>query len=271
MATVSEDASPPRGQIRRGFRIQSRVIGALIMRELHTRYGRENIGYLWLILEPMMLASMVALIHSRAPNHFGSDMKPVPFALVGYCNFMTFRSIANRAEGTIEANISLLFHRTISIFDLLLARAMLEAAGTLLAFTVLMGLAIAFGMALPPERPLIYMVGLIEMVWLSFGISMIVCSLTHNNRAAGRIVHPITYIMMPLSGAFFVIDVLPPQLRSILLKIPLAHIFETIRYGWFKSASPKYIDEAYLLAWILGTTLIGLLLISVTRRRIQLA
>ena len=46
----------------RGFSNQRKVIGALLMRELHTRYGRENVGYLWLILEPMMLAGAVPAV-----------------------------------------------------------------------------------------------------------------------------------------------------------------------------------------------------------------
>ena len=74
MATIIDDAQPRRGQMREGLRIQARVIGALMMREVHTRYGRENIGYLWLILEPMFLATAVGLLHARSPSHFGGDI-----------------------------------------------------------------------------------------------------------------------------------------------------------------------------------------------------
>lgn len=45
--------------------IQARVIGALILRELHTRYGRENIGYLWLVAEPLMLGTVISLLHNQ--------------------------------------------------------------------------------------------------------------------------------------------------------------------------------------------------------------
>ena len=36
-----------------GWRIQRRVIGALMIRELITRFGRENIGFLWVMVEPL--------------------------------------------------------------------------------------------------------------------------------------------------------------------------------------------------------------------------
>ncbi len=270
MASVSEELPRRRGVMREGLRIQTRVIGALMMRELHTRYGRENIGYLWLILEPLFLATAVGLIHARAPNHFGGDIKPVPAALIGYCNFMTFRSMLSRAEGALESNVSLFYHRTITPFDVLLARGLLEQAGTLLAFCVLMGLAVATGIANLPERPLIYGLGVLAMFLLSWGFSMVVCAITHERRSLGRIIHPIIYVLMPLSGAFFTMHALPRQVRDILLTIPLAHCYEIMRYGWFKSAKSFYIDLAYLSAWILGLILLGLLLLSVARKRIQM-
>lgn len=270
MASVSDDMQPRRGVMREGFRIQCRVIGALMMRELHTRYGRENIGYLWLILEPMFLATAVGLMHARSPSHFGGDIKPVPAALIGYCNFMTFRQIIGRAEGTLENNVSLFYHRTISPFDLLTARALLEQAGTLVAFCLLMGLAVATGIANPPERPLIYGAGVLLFFLLCFALSLVVCGITHERRAVGRMIHPVVYIMMPLSGAFFTMDALPKQIREVLLAIPLAHCYEMMRYGWFKSAKPDYIDLPYLGAWILGLTFIGLLLLSLARRRIHM-
>ena len=37
---------------RNGLRTQLRVTHALILRELLTRYGRHNGGFLWIFLEP---------------------------------------------------------------------------------------------------------------------------------------------------------------------------------------------------------------------------
>lgn len=267
---TTSDVQLPPGTHRHGARVQIRVIGALVMRELHTRYGRQNVGYIWLFLEPMMLAATVALLHAKSGLHLGGDIKPVPLALIGYCNFMTFRSIFSRAEGALEANLPLLNHRTVSVVDILVGRAILEAAGTWIAFVILIGLAIALGLANPPARPLILLVGMTSMVWLSFSLGMIVCAVTHERQSIGRLVHPLTYVMMPLSGAFFTMASLPDSIRKIFLVVPLAHIFEILRYGWFVSAHSEYIDPLYLLAWLLGSTLVGLLLLSLARQRIHM-
>ncbi len=271
MATASEEIVAPRARFRKGFTIQCRVIGALMMRELHTRYGRQNIGYLWLILEPMLLASMVGLIHARGLRYATTGIDPVPLSLVGYCNFQTFRTIFNRAEGTIEQNIHLMYHRQISILDILTARALLEAAGTWVAFAILIGFATAAGIADPPERPLMLLLGMVILLWLSFAGSLVICGVTHERKSIGRLVHPLSYILMPLSGAFFQLNALPKEARDILLWIPLPHIFELLRYGWFKAATVKYVDWFYLSEWLFLLTLLGLLLISVVRRRIHMA
>jgi capsular polysaccharide transport system permease protein len=271
MASVIDETIPQRSMMREGWRIQRRVIGALMMRELHMRYGRENIGYLWLILEPMLLATAVGLIHAQAPSHFGGDIKPVPLALIGYCNFMTFRSLVSRAEGALETNVSLFYHRTITPFDVLFSRALLEQAGTLIAFCLLMGLAVATGIANPPARPFAYGLGVLSMGLLSFGLSMIVCAITHERRSVGRIVHPMIYIMMPLSGAFFTMNHLPREVRDVLLALPLAHIYELMRYGWFNAAVPTYINPGYIAISVLGSLLVGLLSIAVTRKKIHMA
>ena len=76
--------------------------------------------------------------------------------------------------------------------------------------------------------------------------------------------------MMPLSGAFFTMDMLPGALRDMFLYSPLANIFEMLRYGWFHSASGEYFDTQYTLAWMLGMTLLGLILLSKARKRIHM-
>ena len=252
------------------FRIQCRVVGALMMRELHTRYGRENIGYLWLFLEPMLLASMISLLHARGGHAIGGDIKPVPLSLIGYCNFMMFRGMMTRAESVLHSNVTLLYHRTITILDLQLASALLDAFATFIAFSVLIAVAISFGIAEPPQRPLMFLFGVVLMLLLSLGIAMVICGLTYGNRSIGRLVHPLTYIMMPLSGAFFTMAQIPGPVRDLILTIPLAHVFELLRYGWFESATAEYISPMYLGGWIMGMWFVGLLLISIVRQRIHM-
>jgi capsular polysaccharide transport system permease protein len=261
----------PSGVFFRGLATQLRVIGALMMRELHTRYGRENIGYLWLIGEPLMLASVIAALHTSGRTEYGSDMKPLPFAVLGYTVFIMFRGIVNRSEGGLEANASLLYHRMVTIFDIVTARAVLEAAGTFLALVVLMVILVAFGLSNLPARPLYLFAAVVLMFWFSFAHSLIITAITHENRTIGRLVHPYSYFMIPLSGAFYQVQWIPHPYRDYLVWLPLPHIFELARYGQFRSADLRYFDGQYVVAACLILTVIGLVQIKTARAKIHLS
>lgn len=270
MSDIAVPRAPSRINWFAALRTQANVIGALILRELHTRYGRENVGYLWMILEPMTLAVGVALIHAAAPQHGVSDIQAVPFSTLGYCIFIMFRGIFNRAEGTIEANMPLLYHRMVTVFDFLFARALLEAAGTTATFFVLLFFGVSFGLCDWPYRPLHLLAGLAFMAWFSFAMSTLVCSATHENRLLGRLVHPISYLLMPVSGAFYMLIWIPEPYRSWLLWFPMPHIFELARYGQFRAATDRFYDINYLAGSCLVLTTLGLISLRIVRRHVHL-
>jgi capsular polysaccharide transport system permease protein len=254
----------------RGFEIQIRVVGALMMRELHTRYGRENIGYLWLIGEPLMLATVISSIHVGGHAPFGSDIKPLPFTVVGYTTFIMFRGIVNRSEGAMEANAPLLYHRMVTALDVTIARALIEACGTVLAYVILIILLSMTGLGALPVRPLYIYAGLGLMFWWSFVHSMIVTGISHDNRTIGRFVHPYTYFSIPFSGAFYQVEWIPQPYRSYLLWYPMPHILEIVRYGQFQSANLKYVDFGYVIFVCGIMTALGLICLRLMRSRIHL-
>lgn len=250
--------------------LQLDVIGALVMRELHTRYGRNNIGYLWLIGEPLMLATVIGALHAFQPGHLGSTMPPVAFSLVGYCVFIVFRGIFNRAEGLAEGNAPLLYHRMVSVLNVSIARAVLEGAGCVSAFIILYGMAILLGFADLPARPLYAMLGVMGMIWISFAWGLNVTWITHDKPTLGRLVHPISYFMMPLSGAFFAVEWMPTSIQHAANWFPLVNVFEITRYGMFELASDKHLFPGYLIACCSFFTYSGLLGIRRLRDRIHL-
>ncbi len=258
------------GTIRRGLSVQRSVIGALLMRELHTRYGRDNVGYLWLFLEPALLAVAVVLIHAGAHDEIGLSVEPVPFAILGYTAFIMFRSIFTRAESVIEANAPLLYHRQVTLFDMLFARALLELAGIVVVLVVLLAIAALTGLGAPPARPLMLIAGVGLLWWWSFALSLLICAGTNNNRLLTKFVHPVSYILLPLSGAFYMLEWLPQPWRDIMAKFPMTQMFELIRHGHFAAADARYVEPVYLLFWCLGLSFLGLLSLRAVRSHIHI-
>lgn len=252
--------------------IQGNVMHALMLRELHSRFGRENFGFLWLIIEPLMLASVISLIHHvTGGRHQEGGIDPGTLGLIGYTTFIVFRGIVNRAEGMFESNAQLLYHRNVTLLDIAMTRAVMESLGCMCAMVTLLGIYIAIGFADLPVRPLYLFAAFGLMTWLSFGLSLVVASATYDRRTAGRLVHPMTYFAMPVSGAFFTMEFLPIQLRSYLAWNPMVTIFEMARYGQFAPSSSEYIYTSYLVAWCVALTYIGLVMIRSVREKIHLA
>lgn len=258
------------GTFAKGFHTQMRVIGALLMRELHTRYGRENIGYLWLIGEPLMLASVMALLHTSGHTAYGSDIKPLPFIVVGYTTYIMFRGIVNRSDSALTANAPLLYHRMITIFDIVLSRAVLEMAGTFLAYTVLMALLWSLGLVALPARPLALYAAEALMFWYSLGNSMIIASVSFHNRTVERLIHPYAYFMIPVSASFYQVSMVPEPYRSYLMWVPIPHIMELARYGQFNSANLDYCNPWYVVGCCVVLTWVGLVVMRLYRDKIHL-
>lgn len=250
--------------------LQLHVVGALVLRELHTRFGRNNIGYLWLIGEPLMLATVIGSLHAFQPGHLGSSIPPVPMSLLGYCVFIIFRGVIGRSESLLEASMPLLYHRMISPLNLSIARLVIESAGCLSSLCILMGLAILMGYGTLPARPLYLFAGIGWMIWLSFAMGLIVTAYTLDRPTLGRLVHPITYFLMPLSGAFVPTEWLTPELQTIFDWNPMTGLFEYARYGMFENASDQHLFPGYITACCAIFTYIGLLGIRRVRDRIHL-
>ena len=268
LVTTPESGAP----FIRGLKTQARVIGALLLRELHTRYGRENIGYLWMVGEPMILAGAVAAIHgSEHATMFGSDFPVIPFAIIGYTTFIIFRSIFGRSAAALESNMPLLYHRVITIFDIRASRALLECASMTATMALLIGLAFMLGLSDLPYRPLNLMLALVLMTWFAFAVGMATCSLTYHSPLAERLVHPISYLLMPLSGAFFVLEWIPDPYQTILSYFPMTLILEEARYGMFQVAKDNFVDIPYIISCNLFLTLCGLLALRITRRHVHLS
>src|SRR6202789_1171942 len=106
MATTSEKS------FFQSLAIQFRVLHALMMREVITRYGRDNLGVLWLVGEPMIFTLGVATLWSAAKlTHGGTGIPIVAFAVTGYSSVLMWRNGTSHCIGGIDANTHLLFHR----------------------------------------------------------------------------------------------------------------------------------------------------------------
>jgi capsular polysaccharide transport system permease protein len=255
-------------QLSKGLRIQGRVIGALMMRELHTRYGRDNIGFIWVIVEPLMFAIGVETLWSLF-NRQEHGLPLVPFILTGYLPLVLWRHGNNRALTSVAANRGLLFHRQVKILDLLIARYTLEVAGVLLAFIVAYVLFWSVGLMKPPKYIWSIYCGWLLMIWFVGSTGLVLGALAELSDVVERIYQPMSYLMVPLSGCFWAAQWIPEKYRSLALLVPTVDAIELIRGGYFGEGLHTYTNVPYVCWFCSIEMLMGLLLVSYIRRRVK--
>lgn len=248
--------------------IQRRVVYALLMREIITRYGRHNIGFLWLFVEPMVFTLGVTALWTATKGAHGSDLPIVGFAVTGYSSVLLWRNVASRCAKAIEANGALLFHRNVKVIDIMLARIILEIAGATISFIVLSSIFIAVGLMALPADIFTMMIAWFLTAWFATGLALNVGVISELSEVFDRLWHAFTYILFPLSGAAFLVDWLPEMFRNVVLYVPMVHGTEMLRHGYYGDLVNTYENPSYLIIFCLVLTATGLFGIKYMSKRI---
>ena len=241
-------AEIPRAQaFWRGLAMQIRILHALIIRNLMVHYGRDNIGFLWLILEPMILCAGVISLRWFIQGHEEHGVALVPFLLSGYMPLTLWRHLTNGAQYLIRRNGGLLFHRRITVLDLYVATMAQEFVGCTLAFIVNYTALLFMGALDPIQDVGLFAGGWCLMAALGMGVAVGIVVLSETYEWFERFLQPFQYLMLPICGFFFMVDWLPDDVQKLAWWVPTVHCYEMIRAGFFGEAVTTYYTPAYPL------------------------
>jgi len=255
--------------LQRSFAIQRRVIGALVLREVITRYGRHNLGVLWMVVEPMMFTLGIVAVWSIIGIGSHSGLPLVPLALTGYTSILMWRNVASRCTQIMRANLPLMHHRNVRVLDMYIARIILEIGGILLSFLVLLGAFIVTGYMDFPRDILATALGLAMLAWFGVALAMIIGYVSEISEIVDRVWHVMVYLSLPVTGALYIVAWLPSDFQKIVLWFPMVHGAELLRSGIFGSAAQFYFDLPYLCLVNAIMTVLGLLFIRDLNKRAE--
>lgn len=246
------------GSLAASWEVQRRVVGALLRREILTRYGRHNIGFLWLFVEPMMFTLGVTAIWSALKALHGSHLPIAAFALTGYSSVLLWRNMPSRCVGAIGPNLALMYHRNVKVIDIMLARLLLEGSGATISFVVLGAIFSAIGLIELPEDVLMVAQAWMMTAWFGVSLAMLLGALAEEFEIVEKLWHPAAYLLFPLSGAAFLVDSLPKQMQEFVLLLPMVHGVEYLREGYFGSQVHTHHDLVYMALINLALTVLAL-------------
>jgi capsular polysaccharide transport system permease protein len=252
------------------LRRQQRVIGALVLRETRTRFGQSKLGYLWALVEPVMHVAVLALLYQAIMRQPLVGTSISLFFLSGLIPYFLFQKTAQQVGGAINANRALLHLALVKHLDVIIARALLELATTLIVLTILMMFLYAldqFGNTLID----VFALGkALTVAWLiGVGVGIFNAVLNTLVKSWNTIFGIVTRPLYLLSGVFFLAERLPPAYLSIVSWNPMLHAVEYFRSGIYPGYGRGFIDMGYLMAWAIIPVALGLAFLRLMRRQLS--
>lgn len=239
-----------------------RVVHALILREIKTRFGKQRLGYIWALLEPMLMVIVLVIVFSFRGRYTPPGMGLELFLITGIVPFLLFRKIMSSSISALASNRSLLTYPQVQINDIILARFLLESATSLVTFVIILMLVKLMNIdSVNIEFPLGVLAGFVMMALFGVGLGLGLSAL-----------YPIFPSIQPMSeallgrplfftsGAFFTADMLPEAARNFLLWNPLFHVIEYIRESFFVGIESAYFDPRYTLIFLILLLFMGMLM-----------
>lgn len=237
---------------------QLRVIGALILRDTRTRYGRSQLGYMWAIAEPLSYVAFMATLFAALGRHppFGSDN--ALFFASGILPFTLFATLSRSVSGSVEANRALLTYPIVKPVDALIARATLECATSIVVLIIMFsGITYLHNVDGPAQIDTIA-AAIFGIALLGIGVGMTNAAIEQVFPTWREVYSVLSRPLMLISAVFFTLDSLPPTARDFVAYIPVTHGVELFRTGYYSGYRSSALDVAYLYEFGLVMCLLGL-------------
>ena len=247
---------------------------ALFLREIITRFGRHNIGFMWLFAEPMIFTLGVTTVWNlMKAAHGGGAHGGIPitaFVLTGYSAILLWRNVPGRCVGALLPNFSLMYHRQVRAIDVYWARIGLEVVGASMSCVILTVFFVSFGLVKPPADYLTALAGWGLLSWYAASISILIGAWSEQSEIVDKLWHPAMYLLIPLSGSFFMVDELPPRFQAVVLWVPTVSCTELFREGYLGTAWKWHYDIPYVVIFNMVVMLLGLAQVRYVSRKLIL-
>jgi capsular polysaccharide transport system permease protein len=242
------------------MRAQGRILVAVMLRDVRTRFFGSAFGFLLAIAWPLshifILLAINAGIGRTAPY---GDSAALWFA-TGIVPFMAFNYMARFTMIGLVMNRPLLSFPVVKVSDILLARAILELlnAGVVVITTIL--IFALLGIEIAPIDPVqaSLALGACMLLGLGFGIVNGVIAALAPFWITGYALFSIA--MWIASGVLFVPDALPEFARYWLSFNPALQGIEWMRSAYYEGYGSGVLDKEYMIGFATISLLLGLAL-----------
>ncbi|OHV16415.1 ABC transporter [Methylorubrum extorquens] len=236
-----------------------RVLSALMLRDMRSRFGGNYWGYLAQVLWPCAhLAILVgAMTYRGMKSPMGDDI--MVFVASGALPALAFQYISREVMKGYMVHKPLTYFPQVKKFDTVVARILVEIVNSFLGLMLVLLVLICFGSNPVPDDLTTSILGYLAAIGLGIGLGTInvgICSV-FPGWALGYIL--VTLTVYITSGVYFMACYMPEQIYTLMKWNPVTQIIEWVRLG-YDPTLPVQVDYLYVVGWIFGSLTIGLLM-----------
>ncbi|WP_312635392.1 ABC transporter permease [Oscillibacter sp.] len=198
----------------------------LVSKDIKTKYRRSMLGYLWSVLNPLMMMMILTVVFSTI---FRNDIPNFPvYFLTGQLIFNAFSEATNTAMSSVISNSALIKKVYFPKYILPVSKsgsAFVNFVLSLMALVVVLALTktrITWAILLLP-LPLLY------LLLISTGVGLFLSALAVRFRDVVHLYSVVLTALMYLTPIFYPITILPDAARQIVSFNPIFHILEMFR------------------------------------------
>lgn len=250
--------------------VQARVIYALVLREMLTRFGDRKLGYAWVLIEVVMHVSVFLVIRHFMNIQIVRDMPPSLFLISGIVPFFYFRSLVTRIIRAIESNKGILIFNAVTFLDLCLARYVLETI-TYSVVMVVMCTFVHFYMEPLNIGNFLGAAGIFYLFgFLGLGCGLCLISLVTFVPSIASFIRFVLRILYFTSGILFSVTLISEQYYPYLQWNPIITMAELFRENFYQGFRPveEFSNLTYVLIVSVALFICGDLLIRRSTKHI---
>ena len=254
-------------EIIQAFNLQRKVIAALVLREVTSRYANTKLGFFWALFEPFAhIAVFMAIFTAiNRPAPIGESIGL--FILTGIIPWQLYTNTVNNIMSAVSGNKALLGYPQVMPLDIVISRVLLEFATIFIVmlFFLMIALAAGFNISIDSFLDLLIISGLI--VLLAMGVGFINTAIIEFFPSYRSIYNALSMPLYFGSGIFFTMDFFSSEVLSFLTYNPMLNLIEWFRDAFYTEFSSNLFDRKYAITVALITFGLGLSVERLMRKR----
>jgi ABC-type polysaccharide/polyol phosphate export permease/Tfp pilus assembly protein PilF len=248
-----------------------RVIYAIMLRDIRTRFGQTKLGYFWAIMEPithLMTLGTVFYAVNHSPPPVGDNM--FLFYITGLVPFLMFSHVSHDVMSASEANNAMLQLPIVKRTDIMVAHALRQFATEICVGIIIFSIAGLLGQRGLPADPMTAMAAVTLLWLLAVGVGAFNLVVLEAFPSYETFYASLIRLLYVASGIYFSPISMPDWVRDILVWNPILQGIEFFRSGFFPQYDPHWLDVNYLLIWVVASIGVGFALERALRARMVL-